>query len=467
VIVDRYELREQIGTGGMATVWRATDTLLGRSVAVKRLLPHLAMDAQAAGRFKREAQAAAGLSHPGIMTVYDTGEDENGPFIILELIEGETVAAKLAEAGAFNPADTVDIVSQLGSALDHAHAQGVVHRDIKPANLIIDPSGRVCLTDFGIAKTVDDPTTITAGGELVGTIAYMAPEILEGRPATSLSDVYSLAAVTHELLVGKPPFSAETPAALLEAVRSSEPASLSGAVPGEMRLAVAAGMSKDPRRRPQTAGAFAFGLTGATLVLGPDGPPQPTQQLPPTITLVGSEEQTMVTSPRAPIPVEPMPTPGRRLRWPLFAVLFGVIALAAAAISADRDPAEADAPIAGQVAAATTTTVPRTTTPSTVATTTIVLDSPEGVALGIRSLLADLQPPQFKPKDVRRVGDRLDEVMEEWAGDERDDLAGKIERAFDAVADLDESAQRDQLTGWFIQLAELMGVEVDQESAEG
>ena len=121
----------------------------------------------------------------GIMTVYDTGEDADGPFIVLELIEGQTVADQLAEAGAFNPADTVDIVSQLGSALDHAHAQGVVHRDIKPANLIIDPSGRVRLTDFGIAKTIDDPTTITAGGELVGTIAYMAPELLEGRPATS------------------------------------------------------------------------------------------------------------------------------------------------------------------------------------------------------------------------------------------------------------------------------------------
>jgi hypothetical protein len=155
----------------------------------------------------------------------------------------------------------------------------------------------------------------------------------------------------------------------------------------------------------------------------------------------------------------------------LVAILFGVIALAAAALSADWDPAEADPPLAGQLAAGTTTTVPRTTTapttPSTVATTTIVFDSPEGVALGIRSLLADLGPPQFKPKDVGRVGDSLDEVMEEWAGGDRDDLVGKFERSFDAVADLNESAQRDQLTRWFILLAELMGVDVEQESAEG
>src|SRR5262245_23050138 len=137
----------------MATVWRATDTLLGRTVAVKRLLPHLAKDPDAAARFKREAHAAASLSHPGIVTVYDTGEDEVGPFIVLELIEGPT----LAGSGPLTPTRVVDVITQASKALDHAHAVGIVHRDVKPANLIVDSEGRVRLTDFGIARTIDDP----------------------------------------------------------------------------------------------------------------------------------------------------------------------------------------------------------------------------------------------------------------------------------------------------------------------
>ncbi|MGH8915232.1 MAG: protein kinase domain-containing protein, partial [Acidimicrobiia bacterium] len=129
MIADRYQLTEQIGTGGMATVWKAEDTLLGRSVAIKRLLPHLADDPQSAERFKREAQAAASLNHPGIVTVFDTGEDADGPYIVLELVDGDTLAERIVETGPFDPAIVVDMVSQVGSALDHAHGLGVVHRD--------------------------------------------------------------------------------------------------------------------------------------------------------------------------------------------------------------------------------------------------------------------------------------------------------------------------------------------------
>ena len=464
----------------MATVWRATDTVLGRSVAVKRLLPHLALDPRAAERFKREAQAAAALSHPGIVTVFDTGEDEEGPFIILELIEGETLAAHLAEAGPLSPGDIVDIVSQVGSALDHAHALGVVHRDIKPANLILDPEGRVRLTDFGIARTIDDPTTVTATGELVGTISYIAPEILEGAPATAASDVYSLAAVTYELLAGRPPFIAETPAALLEAVRQAEPPSLQDTASYEMAAAVAVAMSKDPSLRPPSAGAFASELMGAaTLVFGP-GDLAPRLDRPvPTATFVGSEEPTIVTTPPGPVPTQPVATPGPRSRWPLLVLLLGILALAAAAMSNNRDPAGADSPLEGPLAAETTTTAPATSTaPSSTTTlpastttipttTTTVADSPESVALEIESFLATLQAPQFRPRDVKRIEDRLERVMEEWERDDRDNLMRELERSFDAVGDLDESAQRDQLTAMFMQLADLMGFEVDQSQQDG
>ena len=207
MIADRYEPIEQIGTGGMATVWKAQDTLLGRLVAIKRLLPHLAGDPEAAERFKREAHAAAQLSHPGIVTVFDTGEDADSPFIVQELVDGTTLAAHVADTGPLGPQSVTDIVSQVAAALDHAHSVGVIHRDIKPANLIMAPDGRVRIADFGIAHTVDDPATITSSGELVGTITYMAPEILAGQPATPASDIYSLGAVTYEMLSGQPPVS--------------------------------------------------------------------------------------------------------------------------------------------------------------------------------------------------------------------------------------------------------------------
>jgi len=299
VIADRYELIEQIGTGGMATVWKARDTLLGRTVAIKRLLPHLADDPGAAERFKREAQAAAALNHRGIVTVFDTGDDDSGPYIVLELLAGETLAALLARSGPLDPRTVIDFVSQVGVALDHAHGQRVIHRDIKPGNLIVDGNGVVRLTDFGIARTVDDPTTVTATGELVGTISYLAPEILEGERATPASDVYSLAAVTYELLSGKPPFTAETPAALLEAVRSSEPPSLRGIASDEMASAVTKAMAKIPEDRPTSAGLFVTGLIGsATLVMDPGDHPGDPRVL--TTSGAGSEEPTLITEALAP-----------------------------------------------------------------------------------------------------------------------------------------------------------------------
>ncbi len=482
MIADRYELTEQIGTGGMATVWIARDTLLGRPVAIKRLLPHLATDPGSAERFKREAQAAASLNHPGIVTVFDTGEDEDGPYIVLELIEGATLAAKLAATGPFAPTVVVDIVSQVGSALDHAHALGVVHRDIKPANLILDPEGRVRLADFGIARTLDDPTTVTATGELVGTISYLAPEILEGHAATPASDIYSLGAVTYELLMGRPPFTAETPAAILEAVRSTEPPSLSGVAPDQMAAEVARAMSKDPAQRPTTAGVFAAALMGsATLVLG-----LPTSSRAPISTSGprsarengGSEEPTVVTAATTASPVPPpsrhAEPVSRRTRWSLVAILLGVLALAGAAMSNNRDPADSDdargaLPVAETTTTvSTTTTVPTTTTtvPTTTTTipttTTTLVDTAESVAFEIETLLATLQPPQFKPKDVERVDDRLDRVMKEWANGDRDELTRELERAFEAVGDLDNSPEREELTEQFIHLAELMGFDVEQ-----
>jgi serine/threonine protein kinase len=472
MIAERYELVEQIGTGGMATVWKAKDTLLGRSVAIKRLLPHLATNPEAAERFTREAQAAAGLSHPGIVTVFDTGEDDGGPYIVLELIEGTTLAARLVENGPVDPAAVADIVTQVASALDHAHAMGVVHRDVKPANMILEPEGRVRLTDFGIAKTFDDPTTVTTTGELVGTISYMAPEILQGHPATPSSDLYSLGAVTYELLAGRPPFAAETPAALLEAVRVAKPPSLKGLAPDVMASAVSVAMAKDPTQRMASAGAFASSLVG-TITQPMEAADQPMASAAGSGSFGGSEDPTLVIDPPPgpPEPVQAGTVPAQRNLWPVLVVLLGLVAVAAIAMSDERDPAAEDATAAGNTIPAVspttsttplTTTAPSTTTTTTTTTTTIVEDSPEGVAAAIGALLNGLEAPQFKPKDVREVDERLDRVMEAWENSDDEKLRQELERAFEAVNDLDDSAERDELTELFIHLAELMGFDVQQ-----
>jgi len=464
VIADRYEPIEQIGTGGMATVWKARDTLLGRFVAIKRLLPHLAGDHEAAERFQREAQAAARLSHPGIVTVFDTGEDADGPFIVQELVDGTTLAAHLAQAGALGPQPVIDIVSQVAAALDHAHGLGVIHRDIKPANLIIEPDGRVRLADFGIARTVDDPATITSSGELVGTITYLAPEILAGQPATPASDIYSLGAVTFELLAGRPPYQAPTAAALLEAVRSGDIPDLHGVAPDQMAVAVSDAMARDPISRPETAGAFAATLTGSATMVMPATPMAPSLER-------GSEEPTVVTERKSsPAPQAVPAGAGRVARWPLLLLLLAVAAVAAAAMT--NNPGDDGGELASVTTTiapvtttvppppTTTTTIPTTTT--TVPTTTTTVVTAESVAGEIGALLGVLSPPEFRPRDIRQVEDRLERVMEEWEGDNRDELTRELERAFEEVADLEESPERDELTARLIQLSELMGYQVDQ-----
>jgi eukaryotic-like serine/threonine-protein kinase len=465
VIADRYQPIEQIGTGGMATVWKARDTLLGRFVAVKRLLPHLAGDPEAAARFQREAQAAARLSHPGIVTVFDTGEDADGPFIVQELVDGTTLAAHLARTGALGPQSVIDIVSQVAAALDHAHALGVIHRDIKPANLIIESGGRVRLADFGIARTVDDPATITSSGELVGTITYLAPEILAGRPATPATDIYSLGAVTFELLSGRPPYQAPTAAALLEAVRSGEVPDLHGLAPDQMSTAVSEAMAKDPLARPETAGAFAATLTGSATIVMATAPMT-------TPVIAGSEEPTVVTERRSTTPSQVVPAgAGRAARWPLLLLLLAVVAVAAAAMTNAPDDGGGELAVATTTIAdvattvpppstTTTTTIPATTT--TIPTTTTTVVTAESVASEIGVLLGMLGPPEFRPRDIRQVEDRIDRILEEWENDNREDLIRELERAFEEVADLEESPEREELTARLIQLSELMGYRVDQ-----
>ena len=205
----RYRLGSPIATGGMATVWRATDEVLTRPVAVKMLHARLAADPEFVARFRREAVAAARLAHPSIVSIYDTCTEPEA--IVMELVEGRTLRAELDERRFLPPAEAVEIASGIAQALDVAHRAGLVHRDVKPANVLLSDDGRLKVADFGIAKAArasDDPELpdLTSVGHMVGTAKYLAPEQVSGGEVDARTDVYALGAVLYEMLCGRAPF---------------------------------------------------------------------------------------------------------------------------------------------------------------------------------------------------------------------------------------------------------------------
>src|SRR4051794_26209985 len=196
VLAGRYRVLDRLGAGGMATVYLAEDTRLGRKVAVKRL--HSDSPDDAARRFEREAKVGASLSHPNLVTVFDTVADEEGVLIVMEYVEGENLADLMARERV--PAEqAIAIIGGVAGALDHAHQAGVVHRDVKPANILVSAGGKAKLVDLGIARATER-TQITAAGTVLGTPSYMAPEQLEGHKITKAVDIYALGAVAFELL---------------------------------------------------------------------------------------------------------------------------------------------------------------------------------------------------------------------------------------------------------------------------
>ena len=213
VLGGRYRLVGRIASGGMGTVWEARDETLERPMAVKVLNEGLADDPRFAERFRREARSAAGLSHPNIAGVFDYGEDDGRPYIVMELIDGEDLAERLARVGQLDPQQAATIGAEVATALAHAHGAGIVHRDVKPANVMLTREGEVKVTDFGIAAPLEGSTGLTMTGSVMGTSRYISPEQAAGERATPASDVYSLGVVLYETLAGAPPFVRESPVA--------------------------------------------------------------------------------------------------------------------------------------------------------------------------------------------------------------------------------------------------------------
>jgi serine/threonine-protein kinase len=256
VLDGRYQLDYRIASGGMGEVWAGTDLRLNRAVAVKMLSAQHSGDEQFRARFRAEARYAASLSHPGITSVYTYGENSplGGPYLIMELVNGEPLSAILERVGRLSAYNTMDVVAQAARALDTAHAAGIVHRDIKPGNLLIMGDGTTKITDFGIAKAREwgDPQ-LTATGIVMGTAMYVSPEQATGAVVTGSSDIYSLGVVAYECLAGEPPFVAEQPLAIAIMHKHDPVPPLPADVPRQVADLVMSMLAKTSEERPESA----------------------------------------------------------------------------------------------------------------------------------------------------------------------------------------------------------------------
>lgn len=252
----RYRLDERIATGGMGDVWRATDEVLTREVAVKVLLPSLLNEPGFVERFRAEARVVATLTHPNIVRVYDYGESpmEGGghvAYLVMEFVSGEALTARLQRKGRLTAAEALPLIAQAGEALHAAHEHGIVHRDVKPGNLLIKPDDTVMLTDFGIARSAMSGG-LTQAGSILGTAAYVSPEQASGQTITGQADLYSLGIVTYQCLAGQRPYDSDNPMELALKHVNEEPPPLPEDVPVAARVFVSAALAKDPAQRFKT-----------------------------------------------------------------------------------------------------------------------------------------------------------------------------------------------------------------------
>jgi eukaryotic-like serine/threonine-protein kinase len=231
VLGGRYALGAMLGSGGMGQVYRARDRVLERTVAVKVLSPVATDNRELVARFGREARAAAALHHPNIVTVFDSGADGDLQYLVMEYVEGQSLAELLRREGVLEPGRVAEVGRQVCQALAAAHATGLVHRDITPGNVLVDPTGLVKVADFGIAKLAA-VTTVTGDEMLLGTAAYLSPEQAQGRPVDGRSDLYALGCVLYELVTGAPPFAGDSPVAVAARQVTEQPTPPSERNPG-------------------------------------------------------------------------------------------------------------------------------------------------------------------------------------------------------------------------------------------
>jgi eukaryotic-like serine/threonine-protein kinase len=329
VLAERYQLDRSLGNGGMGEVFEGTDLTLHRNVAVKLLSPSLVQDEPARARFLREARALAQVNSPHVVAVYDAGEDDERPYLVMELVDGTTLEHELERAGRVEPARAVAIATDIASGLASAHEQGIVHRDVKPSNVFLTPSDAAKIGDFGIARLERPDATLTLTGQTFGSPPYVAPEQATGGTVDARADLYSLGCVLFQMLVGRRPFSGDDAVSLVyQHVHTTPPRvdSLHPEVPVALGDLVAGLMAKDPDDRPDSAEEVRRALE--SVPTEPDA--TATETVPVTATAV--------------LPRRAQAERRRKPWWPLVAGSVGVVvllALTAAAILARGDPTAA------------------------------------------------------------------------------------------------------------------------------
>ena len=325
----RYRFESRIATGGMGEVWRATDTALGRPVAVKVLKSEYADDPSFRSRFETEARHAASLHHPGVASVYDVGESTllgaaDGssvprPFLVMELVDGQPLSALLRGGRPLDPDVVRDLMAQAADAIGAAHRAGIVHRDVKPANLLVTPERQIKITDFGIARA-SDGLGLTGTGQVMGTPQYLSPEQARGNTATPASDVYALGVVAFECLAGHRPFDAESPVATALSHLNDPVPDLPPSVPADLAAVVRRAMSKDAAQRYADGDAFAVALRDPSAAAETAFVP-----VPP----VADHTQVMTAVPEPMPEIEPVydpPPEDRGSPWPIVLLVIGLVA---------------------------------------------------------------------------------------------------------------------------------------------
>jgi eukaryotic-like serine/threonine-protein kinase len=314
----RYRLDERIAGGGMGDVWRGTDEVLGRTVAVKILLPALLDEPGFAERFRGEARTMATINHPGVVDVYDYGSDQQLAFLVMEYVEGDALSRTLSRVGRLTPARTMALIAQAADALQAAHANGIVHRDVKPGNLLVRPNGTLVLTDFGIARSAL-VGQLTVAGSVLGTASYISPEQASGAVATPASDVYALGVVAYQCLSGHRPFDGATPMEIAMKHVRETPRPLPGDIPPQVRVIVDRALAKDPNARWPSASALAAVARQAAASLAatasqPAGQPARSGPVsPPTgFPSSGAPTSGSPAAGRPPYPPVPRPVSGAR-----------------------------------------------------------------------------------------------------------------------------------------------------------
>jgi serine/threonine-protein kinase len=342
LIEGRYAIEVFIAHGGMASVYLATDTRLERRVAVKMLHAHLADDPETRARFEREARAAARLSNPSVVAVYDQGIDSGRPFLVMEFVPGANLRQVIRDRGRLSVGEALTVMDHVLAALAAAHNAGLIHRDVKPENVLLTADGRVKVADFGLARAIAGSTVTTTGSVLLGTAAYLAPEQFELGTADARSDVYSAGVVLFELLTGSTPFEADSAYALLHRHANEDvpaPSSRASDIPPQVDALVTWATSRDPQQRPADAGELHASLLDVRERLGLHTA-VPALPVAMTTRLVepggGADELTRAVPGGAgagiPTPEAPLPRRGRPRRGPLIAALIAIAIIAGAAV---------------------------------------------------------------------------------------------------------------------------------------